>query len=1279
MVESGINGIGVNLSKGDFEMSANSSQIGSWSLGCDIIIEDADAEIQEIKVNDITLTGSFSIKELSVDVNPDVSSDLEIDVNFGIGVIYGGIKEDLDEIRSWIEDVEDSIRDVSGAMSDINDALSDISKESINIKTTINGIQQEVNDIGTEMTTKASVDSVIEIGEQITEVQKNVAEQTIRVDSLSAEISTKASAESVTNIADALEITNKSLAEQTIKVDDLTAEVSTKASASMVTAIEDSLKITNDALAEQKLRVDAVSAEISTKANVSQVTELEGGLKATNDALAEQAIRINALDVEISTKASVDSVTELGDGLLATSESLAEQIIKVSNLESEISTKASTESVTKIGDQISLTNSTLAEQIIRTDELEASIENLVTKESFDAATGNIKNQFTSVKQTTDSIETTIKSQSGEIAAIREDVNGLSVGINKVESDLDSLRNQLDGVTESYFFDYVPTLENEPAASWISNGTEKEHEGDTFTNTATEGDDAGKSWRWLQDAGGNWGWHIIADTDAQKALLLAAQAQATADGKVTIFYEQPKNYKVGDIWFVHNNDYSPYQKGEILSAIEDSVAFYLELWEPKTRYTEAVKELDETMNTTFRDGVIDDAERKSIVTGLANLEKEKSAVDARYNILLINSNFTDEELKKELKSAKTSYDTAYDSLSGIVNQIINAETEELKGLFLSYETASATYGGAYAAYISCDERVNEALMGRLNPANVYLDNITNDGVLTPVEKEQLYEIYRGIAKEYDATRGNAYNYKIWKYKANGITEEAGLNGGDGRYEAYVALKTAYSHVVDVFNSEMWGFNSMDESTTLPEGYSTTQLKGYLDDYYEAHGELTKAFSAITAAIEEAQKKAEQTLNELTGILSPEEMYTQIGKGVVLSTIIATRDTEGRITAGMNASESQSDKSEDNHGRVVFVGGVRDINDFNDASFVVYEDGHVKMSSAEISDYASVGQLQMGLDAKANVSDFNDLLVIVNNFINSYSKMWRFDENGNLVTEHNVVSMKEISAGGAATPEEGGAGLDEEELQDYLDEKGYITEKEVDAKIAAVDVSDQLKDYATKKDVDDRFEQLIGEAPEALDTLKEIADALAEDDNVAAGIIKEVNTVKSQVALHNTAITALEQKNEEQDNTIGQIQQKDEEQDASLLSLDGRVTNNTTEIENMAILREWYRTVGAFIGKDERGIYTDENFRSSKEISAGGAAEEGEGGGESGETTGEYKMYHHVQADASKEWRIEHRLGKYPNVRIVDSNKMLCYGDVKYINDSVLTITFGAAEKGDAYCD
>lgn len=99
--------------------------------------------------------------------------------------------------------------------------------------------------------------------------------------------------------------------------------------------------------------------------------------------------------------------------------------------------------------------------------------------------------------------------------------------------------------------------------------------------------------------------------------------------------------------------------------------------------------------------------------------------------------------------------------------------------------------------------------------------------------------------------------------------------------------------------------------------------------------------------------------------------------------------------------------------------------------------------------------------------------------------------------------------------------------------------------------------------------------------------------------------------------------------------------------------------------------------DRQVIVKNNIIAEKEVSAGGAGEEANP--EGGETTGEYKMYTHLQETAEKVWTIVHGLGKYPNVKVVDSTHELCYGDVKYPNIDTVTIEFGAPFGGYAYLD
>lgn len=181
--------------------------------------------------------------------------------------------------------------------------------------------------------------------------------------------------------------------------------------------------------------------------------------------------------------------------------------------------------------------------------------------------------------------------------VNASVDTLNTRIDGLDGTIAEINNKLDGVVESYFDDYTPSRSNEPAATWIAEGTEADHVGDTFTNTELTGDNAGKSWRWLEQTDGTYDWQQIADSDAAKALSLAAQAQAAADGKTTTFLRTPTNYKVGDIWIV--GDVVPegftFKKGDILTTDWDSKEYVANHWHKFVNFTDELeKELSDSV-------------------------------------------------------------------------------------------------------------------------------------------------------------------------------------------------------------------------------------------------------------------------------------------------------------------------------------------------------------------------------------------------------------------------------------------------------------------------------------------------------------------------------------------------------------------------------------------------------------------------------------------------------------------------------------------------------------
>lgn len=114
--------------------------------------------------------------------------------------------------------------------------------------------------------------------------------------------------------------------------------------------------------------------------------------------------------------------------------------------------------------------------------------------------------------------------------------------DQVEEELDSIRDQLDGVVDTYYYDYAPTTTNYPASEWTTEALKSDHEGDLFLDTST-----GKSYRWVKE-NNVWKWKEIPDTASAQALQLAQQAMDTADGKRRVFVSTPyPPYDVGDIW------------------------------------------------------------------------------------------------------------------------------------------------------------------------------------------------------------------------------------------------------------------------------------------------------------------------------------------------------------------------------------------------------------------------------------------------------------------------------------------------------------------------------------------------------------------------------------------------------------------------------------------------------------------------------------------------------------------------------------------------------------
>lgn len=61
----------------------------------------------------------------------------------------------------------------------------------------------------------------------------------------------------------------------------------------------------------------------------------------------------------------------------------------------------------------------------------------------------------------------------------------------------------------------------------------------------------------------------------------------------------------------------------------------------------------------------------------------------------------------------------------------------------------------------------------------------------------------------------------------------------------------------------------------------------------------------------------------------------------------------------------------------------------------------------------------------------------------------------------------------------------------------------------------------------------------------------------------------------------------------------------------------------------------------------------------------------------KSYVHVQSSPANPWIIDHGMSKFPAVSVVDSANSIVIGDVRYLNNNSLSVTFAGSFSGKAY--
>ncbi|MCQ2058660.1 MAG: hypothetical protein MJY71_02380 [Bacteroidaceae bacterium] len=200
----------------------------------------------------------------------------------------------------------------------------------------------------------------------------------------------------------------------------------------------------------------------------------------------------------------------------------------------------------------------------------------------------------------------------------------------LQSELQNIQDQLDGVVETWYYSGEPTLNNLPASQWATDTEREKHVGDLYYDK-----DTGKAYRFMHDSDAQtYIWVALADADIARALATAAAAQDTADSKRRVFVAQPTNaqpYDVGDMWV--NATYGNLYSNDVLRCITAKAAgatFNIAHWQLASKYT------DDTAVLALADKLNDDdtftvVEKRAVRDTLKQLSNNESSYAVLYAV------------------------------------------------------------------------------------------------------------------------------------------------------------------------------------------------------------------------------------------------------------------------------------------------------------------------------------------------------------------------------------------------------------------------------------------------------------------------------------------------------------------------------------------------------------------------------------------------------------------------------------------------------------------------
>ena len=261
----------------------------------------------------------------------------------------------------------------------------------------------------------------------------------------------------------------------------------------------------------------------------------------------------------------------------------------------------------------------------------------------------------------------------------------------------------------------------------------------------------------------------------------------------------------------------------------------------TEVNVAVNTLRTDVNTTIKDGIIEEAEAIAIQSNIDILNSEKADVDKEYAALYANSNLTG-MYKSSLKSNKDAYDANHTALINAINDAIadNKVTKEertnINGKFTTYNVALANYRDSVVAATDAiaANRVSNATKNLVDnttmsnaidaavaelPTVSDVESAKNNAVIA-ANIETIKQTFKSITNEYNSNHKQADTIYKDSYLAG--TAKTNLSNAMNDYNTkYNAAKTAHDDIVNKATLSAAQLNSWNTAVTNMQS-STTNL-------------------------------------------------------------------------------------------------------------------------------------------------------------------------------------------------------------------------------------------------------------------------------------------------------------------------------------------------------------------------------------------------------------------------------------------------------------------------